>query len=126
MIQQRTNLKVSDNSGVKTVRCLKVLGGFKKKYSVLGNIIVVSVQQLKNKLKKTSKIKKKEIYKALIIKTKVKLRKKTGYENFFKKNCIVLINKQGSPIGSRILGALPECLKKTKLQKFISISAGLI
>lgn len=126
MIQQRTILKVSDNSGAKRVRCLKILGGFKKKYSILGDIIVVSVQQLKNKLKKTSKIKKKEIYKALIIKTKVKLRKKTGYENFFKKNSIVLINKQSNPIGTRILGALPECLKKNKLQKFISISAGLV
>jgi large subunit ribosomal protein L14 len=126
MIQQRTILKVSDNSGVKTVRCLKILGGFKKKYSILGDIIIVSIQQLKNKLKKTSKIKKKEIYRALIIKTKINYKKKTGYENFFKKNSIVLINKQDNPIGTRILGAIPQCLKKNKLQKFISLSAGLI
>jgi large subunit ribosomal protein L14 len=126
MIQQRTILKVSDNSGVKTVRCLKILGGLKKKYSILGDIIIVSIQQLKNKLKKTSKLKKKEIYRALIIKTKINYKKKTGYENFFKKNSIVLINKQGNPIGTRILGAIPLSLKKNKLQKFISLSAGLI
>jgi large subunit ribosomal protein L14 len=126
MIQQRTILKVSDNSGVKTVRCLKILGGFKKKYSILGDIIIISIQQLKNKLKKTSKLKKKEIYRALIIKTKINYKKKTGYENFFKKNSIVLINKQGNPIGTRILGAIPLSLKKNKLQKFISLSAGLI
>ena len=63
MIQQKTLLKVSDNSGAKTVRCLKVLGGFKKKYAKLGDIIVVSIQQLRNKSKKTSKFKKKKITK---------------------------------------------------------------
>ena len=63
MIQQRTILKVSDNSGAKTVRCIKVLGGFKKKYAKLGDTIIVSVQQLRNKSKKTSKVKKGEVYK---------------------------------------------------------------
>ena len=125
MIQQRTVLKVSDNSGAKTVRCLKVLGGFKKKYAKLGDIIVISIQQLRNKSKKTSKVKKKEIYKALIIRTKTKYRKKTGYEKFFKENTVVLLNKQGNPVGTRIIGPIPRSLKKKNLQKFISISAGL-
>jgi large subunit ribosomal protein L14 len=70
MIQQQSILKVSDNSGAKTVRCLKILGGFKKKYARLGDIIIVSVQQLRNKSKKTSKVKKREVYKALILRTK--------------------------------------------------------
>ena len=125
MIQQRTVLKVSDNSGAKTVRCLKVLGGFKKKYAKLGDIIVISVQQLRNKSKKNSKVKKKEIYKALIIRTKTKYRKKTGYEKIFKENAVALLNKQGNPIGTRILGPMPQSLKNKNLQKFISISAGL-
>lgn len=125
MIQQRTILKVSDNSGAKTVRCLKVLGGFKKKYAKLGDIIVISIQQLRNKSKKTSKVKKKEIYKALIIRTKTKYRKKTGYEKFFEENAVALLNKQGNPIGTRILGPVPRSLKNKNLQKFISISAGL-
>jgi large subunit ribosomal protein L14 len=59
MIQQQTILKVSDNSGAKTVRCIKVLGGFKKKQASLGDILVVSVQKLRNKMKKNSKVKKK-------------------------------------------------------------------
>ena len=126
MIQQKTTLKVSDNSGAKTVRCLKILGGFKKKYSKLGNIVIVSIQQLRNKAKKTSKVKKKEIYKALIIKTKATYQKKTGYKKFFKRNTVTLLNKQENPIGTRILEPLPQNLKKKKLQKFISISTGLI
>ena len=108
MIQQRTILRVSDNSGAKTGKCLKVLGGFKKKYPKIGDIVIVSVQHLRNKSKKTSKVKKKEIYKALIIQTKTKDRKKTGYEKFFKKNAIVLLNKQGNPIDTIILKSLPH------------------
>ena len=76
MIQQQSILKVSDNSGAKTVKCIKVLGGFKKKYANLGDIIVVAVQNLRNKSKKTTKVKKKEIYRALIVKTSNKIKKK--------------------------------------------------
>jgi large subunit ribosomal protein L14 len=126
MIQQQTILKVSDNSGAKTVRCFKVLGGFKKKYATLGDTIIVSVQKLRNKLKKTSKVKKGEVYRALIIRTKTKHRKDDGSEIIFKENSVVLLNKQGNPIGTRILGPIPRMLKKKKFQKLISISAGLV
>jgi large subunit ribosomal protein L14 len=126
MIQQQTILKVSDNSGAKTVRCFKVLGGFKKKYATLGDTIIVSVQKLRNKLKKTSKVKKGEIYKALIIRTKTKHRKEDGSEILFKENSVVLLNKQGNPIGTRIIGPIPKLFKKKRFQKFISISAGLV
>ncbi len=126
MIQQQTILRVSDNSGAKTVRCFKVLGGFKKKYAALGDVIIVSVQKLRNKLKKTSKVKKGEVYKALIIRTKTKHRKEDGSEILFKGNAVVLLNKQGNPIGTRILGPIPKMLKKKKFQKLISISAGLV
>ncbi len=126
MIQQGTILRVSDNSGAKTAKCLKVLGGFKKKYAILGDTIVVSIQQLRNRSKKTSKVKKKEIHKALIIRTKVKFLKKNGYEKSFKENAVALINKQENPIGTRILGPISKFLRRKKLQKFISISTGLI
>lgn len=126
MIQQQTLLKVFDNSGAKWVKCIKVLGGFKKKTATIGDIIIVSIQQLRNKSRKTSKVKKKEIYQALIIKTKVKLLKKNGYNKNFKENGVVLLNKQGNPIGTRILGAISKELRKKKLQKFTSISGGLI
>nr|UDP55446.1 ribosomal protein L14 [Schizostauron trachyderma] len=125
MIQQQTILKVSDNSGAKTVKCIKILGGSKKKYAILGETVVVSVQQLRNKSKKTSKVKKKEIYRALIIKTKTKYSKKDGSKISFSTNSVALMNKQGNPVGTRIIGLIPKILKKKKFQKFISLSAGL-
>ena len=126
MIQQRSILKVSDNSGAKTVRCIKVLGGFKKQYAKTGDIIVVSIQQLRNKLKKSSKVKKKEVYKALIIRTKFELKRKSGIKTYFNENAVALINKQGNPVGTRVLGSIPKNLKKKKFKKFVSICNGLV
>lgn len=126
MIQQQTILKVSDNSGAKTVRCIRVLGGFRKKYAKLGDNIIVSVQQLRNKSKNTSKVKKGEVYKALIIRTKVPYKKKDGSQIWFGENSVVLVNKQENPVSTRIIGPLPKLLKKKKFQKFISMSSGLI
>jgi len=70
MIQQQTILKVADNSGAKTVKCIKVLNGFNRRVALLGNVIVVSVQKLRNKSRTTSKVQRGEVYKALIIRTK--------------------------------------------------------
>jgi large subunit ribosomal protein L14 len=126
MIQQQTLLKVSDNSGAKTAKCIKVLGGFKRKFACLGNIIIVSIYELRNKSKITSKVQKGEIYKALIIRTKIKTRLKDGSCVFFKNNCVSLMNKQGNPLATRIVGPVPKSLKKKKFMKFTSISAGFI
>jgi large subunit ribosomal protein L14 len=126
MIQTQTLLKVSDNSGAKTVRCIKVLGGFKKQHAKIGDIIIASVQQLRNKFKKTSKVKKKEIYKALVLRTKSKINKKTGAEIYFNENSVALLNKQGNPLGTRIIGPVPKVLRRKNLQKFVSISSGLV
>ena len=126
MIQQQTVLKVADNSGAKTVKCIKVLGGFKKKIAKLGDTIIVSVQNLRNKSKKTSKIKKKDICKALIIRTKSTYRKSTGIFFGSSDNAVVLINKQGNPIGTRVLGPIPKILQKKSLHKFTSLASGLI
>jgi large subunit ribosomal protein L14 len=126
MIQQQTLLKVTDNSGAKTVKCIKVLGGFKRKFAYLGNIIVVSIHQLRNKSKTTSKVQKGEVYKALIIRTKKKKKWKDGSSVFFKTNCVSLINKQGNPVATRIIGPIPKSLKKKKFMKFTSISTGFI
>ena len=126
MIQQRTILKVADNSGAKTVRCIKVLGGFKRKKAKLGDTIIVSIQELRNKAKEISKVKKKEIYKGLIIRIKAYYKKQNGITISFFENSIVLINKNNNPVGTRITGPIPEFLKKRKYQKFISISPGLL
>jgi len=121
----QTILRVSDNSGAKTVKCIKVLGGFKKKYAKLGDVIVVSIQQLRNKSRKTSKVKKREVYKALIIRTKRQFTRADGYSTKFDDNSVALMNKQGNPIGTRIIGPVSKELRKKKFQKFISISSGL-
>ena len=126
MIQSQTILKVSDNSGAKTVKCIKVLGGFKKKYAKLGDIIIVSIQRLRNKSKKTSKVKKGEVYKALIIRTKVTHQKKDGSKTTFTENSVALMNKQENPVSTRIIGPMPKSLKKKRLQKFIGISSGVV
>lgn len=124
MIQQNTILKVSDNSGAKTVKCIKVLGGFKKKIAKIGDIIVVSIQQIRKK--SNVKVKKKEVYQALLIRTKVNYSKKNGFKDLFFENSVILINKQGNPIGTRMLGPVTRTLKKKKLQKILSISFSVI
>lgn len=126
MIQQESILKVADNSGAKTVKCIKVLGGFKKRYATLGDIIVVSVQELRNRSKKTSKVLKGNVFRALILKVKSKYKRKDGTIFSFKKNVVALLTKQGTPVGTRILTPLPKKLKKKKYLKFISLSIGLI
>jgi len=126
MIQQETILKVADNSGAKTVKCIKVFGGFKKRYARLGDIIAISVRQLRNKSKNTSKVLKGGVYRALVIRTKKQFKKKDGSLFLLEENAVVLINKQGNPIGTRILGPVPKVLKKKKFMKFISLSVGLI
>lgn len=126
MIQPQTILKVADNSGAKIVKCVKVLGGFKKRTAKSGSIIIVSVQKLRNKSKKTSKVKKREVYQALIIRTKITKNENTGLNLTFNENAVVLINKQGNPIGTRIMGPLSKTLQTTAFQKFTSIAAGLI
>ena len=131
MIQQETILQVADNSGAKTVKCIKVLGGYKKKYAKLGDIIVVSIQELRNRSKITSKVKKGEVYKALIIRTKKKVKKKDGtilYANkkIGRNNAVTLINKKGNSIATRITEPIPFKLKKKQLIKFVNLSTGLI
>ena len=126
MIQQQTKLKVSDNSGAKTVKCIKVLGGLKKRYAYTGDKIIVSVIELRNKSKKTSKVKKGEIFKALIIKSKTKEYQKDGSVICFNDNSVTLINKQNQPLASRILTPVSKKLKKNQFGKFVNISLGTI
>jgi large subunit ribosomal protein L14 len=124
MIQQQTKLNVSDNSGAKHVKCIKVLGGFKRKFAYLGNTIVVSIKELKKGV--NSKVKKGDVHKALIIRTKTCKKKKDGSVFFFFENSVCLLNKQLKPIASRIIGPIPKELKKKKLLKLLNLSKGCI
>jgi len=131
MIQQETILQVADNSGAKTVKCIKVLGGYKKKYAKLGDLIVISVQELRNKSKFTSKVKKGEIYKALVLRTKKRITRKDGTIVFYNKNtrnsnAVTLISRKGSLVATRITEPVPFKLKKKQFMKFINLSTGLL
>ena len=126
MIQQQTILKVSDNSGAKSVKCIKVLNGFNRRFAVLSDIIIVSVKKLRNKARAISKVQKGEIYKAIIIRTKKKIVKKDGTVTFFKNNAVSLLNKQGKPIATRVMGPVHKKLKKKKNLKLATLSSGFI
>ena len=127
MLQEQAILNVVDNSGAKTVQCIWILGGFKKKYAKLNNIITVSIKQLWNKTKNTAKVNKKQVYKALVIKIVFRYYNEIGLKKNFNQNAVVLIDKHGNPIGTRILGFVPKILiNKIKFQKLVSLSKGFV
>lgn len=126
MIQSGTILNVIDNSGAKTVCCIKVLYGYRRRYANVGDLIVVSVKNLRTKRRSTSKIKKGEISKAIIIRTKSNYKSFSGEHLSFFENSVVLLNAQKKPIGSRIFGSLPKSFRYTKHLRLVSLSAGLV
>lgn len=127
MLQEQTILNVVDNSGAKTVKCIRLLGGFKKKYAKLNNVIIVSVKQLWNKTKNITKVNKKRVYKALVIKTVFRYYNKIGLKKRFNQNAVILVDKQGNPLGTRILGFVPKIfINKKKFQKCVSLSKGFV
>lgn len=125
MIQQQSILKVADNSGAKIVKCIKVLGGFKRTAAYTGDTVIVSILKLRNKAKASSKVKKGEVYKALIIRTKKELKKKS-LNIYFNGNYACIINQQGKPVATRVFGPLPEDLKNKKWIRLNSLSSGFI
>lgn len=126
MIQQQSILNVSDNSGAKLVKCIKVLNGFKSRFAYAGDIIVVSVYKLRKKSKLTSKVKKGDVYKAIILKTKNNYSAKSGIKKKLLSNSVCLLNKQGKPISTRIFGSVIRELKKHKWLKIISLTKGVL
>lgn len=127
MIQPQTLLKIADNSGGKIARCLKVLKkGSRPRYGGLGDVIVVSVSQLRNKNRITSKVKRGDVIKGVIVKTQNKYTRPGGLSFSFQQNAVVLLDKQLKPIATRVLGIIPKELKHTKFSKIISLSPGTI
>jgi large subunit ribosomal protein L14 len=127
MIQIQTLLKVADNSGGKLVRCIKILKkGAKTRYAKVGDIIVVSVQQIRAKNKLTSKVKKGDVLFGVIVQTRSLLKRSSGVSFCFNQNAVVLLNKQFKPLASRILGVVPTELRNNKFSKIISLSLGVI
>jgi len=118
MIQMTSLLDVADNSGAKKVFCIKVLGGSKRKYASIGDVIVVSVKEaLPN-----SKVKKGDVAKAVIVRTKKEIARADGSYIKFDSNSAVLVNKENEPVGTRIFGPVARELRAKKFMKIISLA----
>ena len=126
MIQVGTILNVIDNSGAKKVCCIKVMKGYKQRYASIGDLIMISIKSLRKKRKSTSKTKKGQVHRALILRTKMGSRESSGGGLRFFENAVALINKQNKFIGTRILGPLSSQLRQTKYLRVLSIASGLI
>jgi large subunit ribosomal protein L14 len=118
MVQEETNLVVADNSGAKKVRCIRVLGGSDRRYAGLGDIVVVSVKAAIP----GAAVKKGEVARAVIVRTKKETRRKDGTFIRFDENAAVLINEQGEPRGSRIFGPVARELREKQYMKIVSLA----
>ena len=118
MIQMRTLLNVADNSGAKSVMCIKVLGGSKRRYASVGDVIKVSVKDAIPR----GKVKKGDVHKAVIVRTSKELRRADGTAIRFDRNAAVLIDKEGEPIGTRIFGPVTRELRSKGYMKIISLA----
>jgi large subunit ribosomal protein L14 len=118
MVQMQTTLDVADNSGAKKLMCIKVLGGSKRKYASIGDIIVVSIKEAIP----GAKVKKGEVAKAVIVRTAQEIPRADGSYIRFDSNSAVLINKDNEPIGTRIFGPVARELRAKKFMKIISLA----
>ncbi len=122
MIQMQTRLNVADNSGAKEVMCIKVLGGSKRRFASIGDIIVVSIKEAIP----TAKVKKGDVAKAVIVRTIHKLRRPDGSYIRFDDNSAVLINANKEPIGTRIFGPVARELRAKQFVKIVSLAPEVI
>ena len=118
MIQAESNLAVADNSGARRIQCIKVLGGSKRKYASVGDVIVVTVKDAIPR----GRVKKGEILQAVVVRTAKDVQRRDGTSIRFDKNAAVLITKQGEPIGTRIFGPVTRELRSKNYMKIISLA----
>ena len=118
MIQMQSNLFVADNSGAKKIQCIKVLGGSKRRFASIGDIIVVSIKDAIPR----AKVKKGEVFKAVIVRTSKEFTRNDGSTIRFDKNAAVLLDKQEEPVATRIFGPVTRELRTKKFMKIISLA----
>ncbi|MEW8550878.1 MAG: 50S ribosomal protein L14 [Candidatus Thiodiazotropha endolucinida] len=118
MIQMQTNLSVADNSGAKQVQCIKVLGGSHRRYAGIGDIVKVSVKDAIPR----GKVKKGDVYNAVVVRTKKGVRRPDGSVIRFDTNAAVLLNNALQPIGTRIFGPVTRELRSARFMKIISLA----
>ena len=122
MVQHRTILKVADNSGAKTVRCFRVLGGSRKRYAGLGDIVIASVQTAEPR----KAVKKKDVVKAVLVRHRHPLRRADGTVLRFDENAVVLIDEKKEPKGTRIFGPLPREIKEKGYETIFTMAEEVV
>lgn len=122
MIQQETVLEVADNSGAKRVMCIRVLGGTRRRYAALGDVIIVSIKEALP----TARVKKGDVARAVVVRTRREYGRSDGSYIKFDANSAVLINEEGEPIGTRIFGPVARELRGKRFMKIISLAPEVV
>jgi len=122
MIQERSILKVADNSGAKIVRCFRILGGTRRRYARIGDILVASVQTAEPR----KNIKKKDKVKAVVVRQRQPLRRKDGSYIRFDENAVVIIDAKKEPIATRVFGPMPKELKIRGYDKIMTLAEEIV
>lgn len=122
MIQERSVIKVADNSGAKVVRCFRILGGTRHRYAGVGDIVVASVQSAEPR----KPVKKKDVVKVLVVRTKNAIRRRDGSYVRFDENAVVLIDAKKEPTATRIFGPLPRELKEKGYEKLMTMAEEIV
>ncbi|MEM1243876.1 MAG: 50S ribosomal protein L14 [Pseudomonadota bacterium] len=122
MIQMQTELEVADNSGARRLQCIKVLGGSKRRYANIGDVIKVSVKEAIPR----GRVKKGDVYSAVIVRTKKGIRRGDGSAIRFDSNAAVLLNNQLQPIGTRVFGPVTRELRNEKFMKIVSLASEVL
>ncbi|MCY4463580.1 MAG: 50S ribosomal protein L14 [Albidovulum sp.] len=118
MIQMQTNLDVADNSGARRVQCIKVLGGSKRKFASVGDIIIVSVKEAIPR----GRVKKGDLRRAVVVRTAKEVRREDGTSIRFDRNAAVIVNNNNEPIGTRIFGPVVRELRARRFMKIVSLA----
>jgi large subunit ribosomal protein L14 len=122
MIQMQTELAVADNSGARSVMCIKVLGGSKRRYAGVGDVIRVSVKEAVPR----GKVKKGEVWHAVVVRTKKRVRRNDGSVIRFDSNAVILLTAQLQPLGTRVFGPVPRELRTERFMKIISLASEVL
>lgn len=122
MIQQQTMLDVADNTGAKLVMCFKVLGGSRRRYASVGDVVIGSVK----KSIPTATVKKGSVVRGVVVRTRKDIRRRDGSRVRFDRNALVIIDKDGNPVGTRIFGAVARELRNKNFMKIISLATEVV
>ena len=122
MIQERSILKVADNSGAKIVRCFRILGGTRRRYARVGDVIVASVQVAEPR----KAVKKKDVVRVLIVRQRESLRRKDGSYVRFDENAVVVVDAKKEPVATRVFGPLPRELKERGYEKLMTMAEEIV